>query len=106
MGFLDPAVSDYLTELAAHQRADATLDDMESRAREHGFPIVGRAVGVFLELIVRSLGAQRVMELGSGYGYSAYWFARAVGATGHVICTDGDARNAQLAERYLTAADL
>jgi hypothetical protein len=30
------------------------------------------------------------MELGLGYGYSAYWFTLALGQPGEVICTDGD----------------
>ena len=42
------------------------------------------------------------MELGSGFGYSAYWFARAVGSGGEVHCTDGDPENATKAETYLT----
>jgi predicted O-methyltransferase YrrM len=46
------------------------------------------------------------MELGSGFGYSAYWFARAVGAQGEVHCTDGDADNAAKAESYLARAGL
>jgi caffeoyl-CoA O-methyltransferase len=46
------------------------------------------------------------MELGSGYGYSAYWFARAVGPDGDVVCTDGDPANAKLAEDYLTTAGM
>jgi caffeoyl-CoA O-methyltransferase len=104
--FMDEGVSGYLTELAEAQHADAVLDDMEARAAEHGFPIVGRSVGRLLELMTRAIGAQRVMELGSGYGYSAYWFARGVGADGEVICTDGDADNATRAEDYLSRAGL
>jgi predicted O-methyltransferase YrrM len=46
------------------------------------------------------------MELGSGYGYSAYWFARAVGPDGEVVCTDGDPENARLADGYLSTAGL
>ena len=42
------------------------------------------------------------MELGSGFGYSAYWFSRAVGPSGEVVCTDGDPKNAAAAEDYLT----
>jgi caffeoyl-CoA O-methyltransferase len=99
-------VSGYLTDLATVQVRDAVLDDMERRAAEHGFPIVGRAVGRFLEVQARAIGARRVVELGSGYGYSAYWFARAVGADGEVICTDADPANAELAERYLRRARL
>ena len=82
---MDDAVETYLTELARTERDDPVLDQMEARAAAHGFPIVGRATGRFLELAARAVGARRVMELGSGYGYSAYWFARAVGPNGEVI---------------------
>ncbi len=101
-----PTVHRYLTHLAATQHEDPVLDEMERRAEEHGFPIVGRAVGRFLELQARAVGARRVAELGSGYGYSAYWFARAVGVEGTVLCTDGSADNARDAEAYLRRADL
>ena len=99
-------VQQYLADLAERQHADGVLDEMEAYAGERGFPIVGRAVGRFLELAARGVDARRVMELGSGYGYSAYWFARAVGAHGEVVCSDGDEENASLAERHLTAAGI
>jgi caffeoyl-CoA O-methyltransferase len=99
-------VADYLTDLAAAQHHDPVLVEMEQRADELGFPIVGRAAGRFLELTARAIGARRVFELGSGYGYSAYWFARAVGEDGEVHCTDGDAANAATAESYLRRAEL
>jgi caffeoyl-CoA O-methyltransferase len=101
---MDNAVEDYLTDLAGAEHDDPVLEDMEARARQHGFPIIGRATGRYLEMAARSIGARRVMELGSGYGYSAYWFARAVGPAGEVVCTDGDAGNAKLAEEYLGRA--
>ena len=103
---MDDKVEQYLTELAELEHSDPVLVEMEARAAEHGFPIVGRATGRYLELAARSIGARRVMELGSGYGYSAYWFARAVGPDGEVTCTDGDPDNAALAEAYLTKAGL
>jgi predicted O-methyltransferase YrrM len=103
---MDDGVERYLKELAEVGTGDATLTAMEARGQEHGFPIIGRATGRFVELAARAVGARRVMELGSGYGYSAYWFATAVGADGEVVCTDGDPANATLAEEYLTAAGL
>jgi caffeoyl-CoA O-methyltransferase len=101
---MDDAVEGYLTDLAKTEHDDPVLAEMEARAEENDFPIVGRATGRFLELAARTVGARRVMELGSGYGYSAYWFARAVGLHGEVVCTDGDPRNAELAEGYLRKA--
>ena len=97
-------IDDHLTDLAAAQHHDQVLSEMETRAAELGFPIVGRAAGRFLELQARAISARRVMELGSGYGYSAYWFTRAVGQHGEVVCTDGDPDNARLAESYLRRA--
>ena len=102
---LPPEIDAHLTELVKAQHLDPVLDDMERRADAHGFPIVGRAVGRFLELQARSIGARRVVELGSGFGYSAYWFAGAVGSDGEVVCTDTDPANAALAEAYLRRAD-
>jgi caffeoyl-CoA O-methyltransferase len=104
--WMDDAVESYLTDLAKTEHEEPVLVEMEARAAEHGFPIVGRATGRFLELAARAVGARRVMELGSGYGYSAYWFARAVGPDGEVVCTDGDPENAKLAEDYLRTAGM
>jgi predicted O-methyltransferase YrrM len=42
--------------------------------------------------------------LGSGFGYSAWWFTRAVGPEGRVFCTDGDPKNRTMAEDFLTRA--
>lgn len=103
---VSPQLDEYLLDLARTQHPDAVLDDMEQRARERGFPIVDRAVGRLLETQARSIEARRVMELGSGFGYSAYWFARAVGDGGSVVCTDADAANARDAEEYLQRAGL
>ena len=82
------------------------LMEMEEFGRQRDFPIVNRLVGVFLETQAKMINAKRIFEFGSGYGYSAYWFARAVGADGRVICGDTDATNCARAEKYLSAATL
>lgn len=95
-----PAIEEYIFDLHRSQD-EAVLLEMEARARERGFPIVGRLVGAFLEVMAKSIGAKRIFEFGSGFGYSAYWFSRAVGPERTVICTDGDANNKKLALDYL-----
>lgn len=85
---------------------EPVLLEMEAEGRERGFPIIGRLVGVTVELLARSIGARRVFELGSGFGYSAYWFARAVGPDGEVHGTDGDPANEAKALQYLERAGL
>ncbi len=58
------------------------LQAMEAYAKEESFPIIGPASGYFCYQIARMTGARRVFELGSGYGYSTAWFARAVQENG------------------------
>lgn len=103
MGFdiLDPRVDTYLKELAG-VHDEPVLLEMEALADEKGFPIVGRLSGMFLETMALAIGASRIFEMGSGYGYSAYWFTRAVGPDGTVYCTDGDEDNRVQAEQFLT----
>ena len=85
---------------------EPVLLEMEAEGKERGFPIIGRLVGVTVELLARSVGAERVFELGSGFGYSAYWFSRAVGPSGEVHGTDGDPANEPKALDYLPRAGL
>jgi caffeoyl-CoA O-methyltransferase len=59
-----------------------TFLEMEAYADEHDFPIIGPLAGHFCYLLTRISGARRVFELGSGYGYSTAWFAKAVGENG------------------------
>jgi predicted O-methyltransferase YrrM len=105
MPIVDPDIEAYTRSLL-DRYDEPVLQAMEAEGAERHFPIVGRHVGVTLELLARSVGARRVMELGSGFGFSAYWFARAVGPGGEVHCTEGDPANAAAAERYLTGAGL
>jgi predicted O-methyltransferase YrrM len=100
---VDPRVESYMRSLL-DRYDDPVLLEMEAEGRERGFPIVGRVVGVTVELLARSIGARRVFELGSGFGYSAYWFARAVGPGGRVHGTDGDPANEAKALDYLGRA--
>jgi caffeoyl-CoA O-methyltransferase len=101
---VDPRIEDYLRELLGGDHPEA--EAMEAEAEERDFPIVGRAVGVTLEVLARAVGARRVLEMGSGYGYSAYWFARAVGPGGEVHMTEGDPENQLKAMEYLGRAGL
>jgi caffeoyl-CoA O-methyltransferase len=100
MDLVDPRIDRYLAALAAHD--DAVLREMEQIAATRSFPIVGPQVGRLLEVLARACGATRVLELGSGFGYSAYWFLRAVGPTGTVLLTEGSRENALAADEFLT----
>lgn len=102
---VDPAIERYMQSLVTHT-AHPVAEAMEARALQHNFPIVGRLVGVFLESLAKMINAERIFEFGSGYGYSAYWFARALDANGSIICTDGNPANQTDAQTYLQQAGL
>lgn len=77
------------------------LQEMEQRAAETRFPIVGPVVGQFLYLLTRLTGARRVFEMGSGFGYSTAWFAMGVRENGggevyHVVWDESLSRDAQV----------
>lgn len=97
-------LEDYLHQL--YDSNDPARHQMEALARERGFPIIGPIAGPVLFQLARMIGARRVFELGSGFGYSALYFARAVGPNGTVHCTDLSAENITLAQKFLSQAGL
>jgi predicted O-methyltransferase YrrM len=84
------------------------LREMEDVAKRTDFPIIGPACGHLCYLLTRLVGATQVFELGSGFGYSTAWFARAVKENGggrvhHVVW---DEKLASRARDYLGRMEL
>src|SRR5688500_7940499 len=102
---VNPSIEKYMRSLVG-QTDHPVLTEMEAVAAKNNFPIVGRLVGIFLQTLAKTIDAKRIFEFGSGYGYSAYWFAKAAGPDGQVICTDGDPKNKEKADQYLKSADI
>ncbi|MFC4437328.1 MULTISPECIES: O-methyltransferase [Natrialbaceae] len=82
---------------------DETLRGMDEYARAEGFPHVGPEVGGFLRFVARLADAERIFEFGSGYGYSAYWFADALPADGEIVLTEVDEVELEQAREYMAA---
>jgi caffeoyl-CoA O-methyltransferase len=87
-------------------RDDPLLDEMERRAKETGFPIVGPLVGRLLWVLARLRRSRLIVELGSGFGYSAYWFAQALEPDGHIVLTDRRAENLDRARKTFDEAGM
>jgi predicted O-methyltransferase YrrM len=86
--YLPAQLTEYLDGLVPARPAE--MQRMEEHARAIDFPIIGPAAGYFCYQIGRLNGARRIFELGSGFGYSTAWFARAVrenggGVVHHVV---------------------
>lgn len=91
-GLFSEQLRDYLDSLVPERAPE--LVEMEAYARQHRFPIIGPASGHLCYLVARMIGARRIFELGSGFGYSTAFFARAVrdngGGTVHHVVWDED----------------
>ncbi|MEF8771351.1 O-methyltransferase [Halodesulfurarchaeum sp.] len=68
---------------------------------EGSFPTVGQTVGGWLYQQARQSGIDRVFEFGSGFGYSAYWLARALTADGEIVLTERDRDELGLAREFM-----
>src|SRR5579864_9002874 len=95
---LNPGVAAYLDSLVPERPPE--LRRMEDYGREHDFPIIGPACGYICYQVARMIGARRVFELGSGYGYSTAFFARAVqenggGVVHHAVWDDNLSQRAR-----------
>lgn len=83
-----PDLRNYLDALVPPRPEE--MRKMEAYAQENAFPIVGPASGQICYLLAKLIGAKKVFELGSGYGYSTAWFCKAVvenggGEVHHVV---------------------
>jgi len=100
------AVHTYIEDLALFD--DPVLRKMEARAKSDNFPIVGPAIGAWLYFFTRLIGAKRVFEMGSGFGYSTYYFAAALrdNGGGEVVHTVWDGELSEEAKIWLEKANL
>ncbi len=101
---LRPDIESYLQRWVPDR--DAILHEMEQRAEAKHFPIVGPLVGRLLAQLTLLVSAQQILELGAGFGYSAYWFARALPTNGRVLAVERSAENARLGQEYLERGGL
>jgi predicted O-methyltransferase YrrM len=100
------SIQEYLTSLVPPR--DVEMQAMEKSAAETNFPIIGPAAGYLCYQAARLIAARRIFELGSGFGYSTAWFARAVkenggGVVHHVVW---DEKLSQRARQHLSRLGL
>lgn len=82
------------------------LEAMAHHAETTGYPVVGPSVGRLLSVLVRLADVERAFEFGSGFGYSAYWIARAMAAGGEIVLTDLEVDHLDRAREWFDAGGL
>jgi len=102
---VDPRVETYAEE---HTTPDGELfDRLAAETREKTTApqmMVGRLEGRFLGVLVSSLRAQRVLELGTFTGYSSISMALALPLGGRVVSCDVNEETTAIARRYAEEA--
>ena len=91
-------INTYLEGLVPERPAE--MQEMEAYAEKTHFPIIGPVCGYLCYQVARMIGARLVFEMGSGYGYSTAWFARAVmenggGKVHHVVWDENLSKEAR-----------
>jgi len=67
---------------------------------------VSAALGRFLNLQARAIGARRILEIGTLAGYSSIWLARALSPDGRLVTLELSAKHAEVARDNLVRAGL
>ncbi len=85
---------------------DPVFAEVLRAARDAGLPPINVSApqGMLLHLLVRVLGARRVLEIGTLGGYSTIWMAKAVPEGGTVVTLELDPRHAEVAQRNFERA--
>jgi predicted O-methyltransferase YrrM/uncharacterized damage-inducible protein DinB len=99
---VDRAFEDWLAP------ADDALNHATAAATKAGLPeiAVAPAQGRLLQVFARSIGARRILEIGTLAGYSAIWLARALPEGGRLVTLELEPARAEIARGNLAYAGL
>lgn len=95
---LRPEQEAYLERLMPPR--DPLLREMEEHARRDDVPIADPEIGRLLSILARSLGARRILEIGTAIGYGTLCLARGA-AEARVLTIDTDPQRIAQARAYL-----
>jgi caffeoyl-CoA O-methyltransferase len=96
----------YVTELFAAE--DPILSKIRARHAAENLPSINVSPeeGKLLHLLLLTIGAKRVLEIGSLGGYSGVWLARALPPGGELTTIEKDPQHAKIARESFAAARL
>ena len=77
---------------------------MEQYSRKEDAASVERSVGRFLSTLVHAMQANRILEIGTGYGYATLWMALAQPPLGRIWTIDPDIERTGVARSYFARA--
>lgn len=101
MAFVDKKIEDYCIAKSTLPSADCDRIEHYTRANVHGAQmLIGKMEASFMGFLLRSIGAKRVLELGTFTGYSALAMAENLPDDGEVITIDINKETVALAKDF------
>ena len=96
----------YITDLFAPE--DALLRDLPDDADKQGVPMIhiSPEQGKFLQVLMKAVGARKVLEIGSLFGYSTIWLARALPPEGKLITLELNPLHVKVTRQNIARAGL
>jgi predicted O-methyltransferase YrrM len=94
--------ADYLRRL--HRNPSPLLLELEQHGHADDIPIVDRETGRLLSTLVHAMQANRILEIGTAYGYSTLWMALAMPPAGRLWTIDPDTERTAIALEFLRRA--
>jgi predicted O-methyltransferase YrrM len=89
---------------SVHPAPNPLLLELEQHGRKDGIPIISRETGRFLSVLVHMMQANRILEIGTAYGYSTLWMALAQPPVGKIWAIDTDSERTDVALSYFKRA--
>jgi len=89
---------------ALHPEQKPLLLELEQHGHKDGITIVSRETGRFLSVLVHMMQANRILEIGTGYGFSTLWMALAQPPMGKIWTIDPDSSRTTTALSYFQRA--
>lgn len=85
----------YLEDL--HPAPHPLLLELEQLGHAEKIPIVSRETGRLLSTLVHAMQANRILEIGTAYGFSTLWMALALPPAGRIWTIDPDRERTKIA---------
>ena len=105
MGLIVPdAVEQYLAGL--NRASDPVLDEIARGNVARGLPLVDAEVGALLRVLATTIGAARILEIGTAIGYSGIWLAGALPPHGTLLTMEVKPERARVARENFARSGL